>query len=171
VRPVAKAGIVVGGYVAALATASAILAIYVAATSGPDREVYAGMFAFGDSLLFLAAFGVAAVPATGAALFFFRPYAPFWQALSAGALAVATTALAALFYYLAPQAAARVAVFRTWSALAPLRVLSAPLLASFFLLSALLAPNRSFKSALAVAGAIEAAVFVCVAFMWFHPAQ
>ena len=66
-RPAAKAGIVVAGYVAAVAVASLVLRVYIAATSGPDRQTYGGMYAFGDSLLFLGVAGVAAIPATGAA--------------------------------------------------------------------------------------------------------
>src|SRR5438045_8405183 len=72
-RPIAKAGIVAGGYVAAFAVARLVVSIYVASTSGPDRQTYGAMFGFGDMLLFLAVFGLAAVPATAAALFFLRP--------------------------------------------------------------------------------------------------
>ena len=52
-RPFAKVGLVGAGYIGAFALASAVLTVYVAATSGPDRQGYDGMFAFGDSLLFL----------------------------------------------------------------------------------------------------------------------
>ena len=60
-RPAVKVSLVVAGYVVAFLIAFAVVAVYVAATSGPDRQASAGMFAFGDSLLFLAVFGVAAV--------------------------------------------------------------------------------------------------------------
>ncbi len=69
--PRIKVAAVLGGYVVAFLIASAVVAVYVAATSGADRQAYGAMYAFGDSLLFLAVFGVAAVPATAAALFFF----------------------------------------------------------------------------------------------------
>jgi hypothetical protein len=120
------------------------------------------MYDFGDSLLFLAVFGVAALPPTVAALFFLRPHPLFWKVSSIGALAMAATAVAALFACLAPGA------FRTWSALAPLRVFLAPLMALLFLLSALFAPTRSFKRTFAIATAIEATLFVSVAFTWFY---
>lgn len=71
-RPVAKAGLVALGYVAALAVTLLVAGIHLAETSGPDAQ--GGMSAFGDSLMFLAVFGLAAVPATGAALFFLRPH-------------------------------------------------------------------------------------------------
>jgi hypothetical protein len=73
-RPFVKAGFVAIGYVAAFAIAWLIVGMYVAATSSPDRQ--GGMSAFGDSLLFLAVFGLAAVPATGAALFCRLPSLP-----------------------------------------------------------------------------------------------
>jgi hypothetical protein len=47
------------------------------------------LFAFGDDLLFLGVFGVAAVVPSGAALFFLRPYRTFWLGLSVAALVVA----------------------------------------------------------------------------------
>lgn len=65
-----KMALVACGYVAAFLFAFAILAVYTASTSTPDRSASSGMSAFGDSLLFLAVFAVAAIPATGAALFF-----------------------------------------------------------------------------------------------------
>jgi len=63
-KPAAKLGIVAAGYVVALAIAALVTSVYVASTSGPDRQTYGGMYAFGDSVLFLGVFGVAAIPAT-----------------------------------------------------------------------------------------------------------
>ena len=63
--------------------------MYIAATNVPDRQVYGAMYDFGDSLLFLGTLGLAAVPATGAALFFLRGRPAFWKILSISALAIA----------------------------------------------------------------------------------
>ena len=164
----AKIALVVCGYVGALLVASAIVAVYVAATSGPDRQAYSGMYAFGDSLLFLAVFGVAAVPATGSALFFLRPYPSFWRVLSVVAPAIAATGLAAFVVYFAAQTAGAGSLLHSWSGLAVLRILVAPLLALAFLLSGLFASSRSSRIALFVAALIEAAVFAGVALMWFR---
>ena len=164
----AKIALVVAGYVGALLVASAIVAVYVAATSGPDRQAYSGMYAFGDSLLFLAVFGVAAVPATGSALFFLRPYPSFWRVLSVVAPAIAATGLAAFVVYFAAQTAGAGSLLHSWSGLAVLRILVAPLLALAFLLSGLFASSRSSRIALFVAALIEAAVFAGVALMWFR---
>ena len=72
VRSSSQTLLVITGYGGALIVASVVVSIYVAATNGPDRQDSAGMYAFGDAILFLAIFGVAAIPATGAALFFLR---------------------------------------------------------------------------------------------------
>jgi len=168
-RPLAKVGLVGAGYVGAWAIASAVVIAYVAATGGPDRQNYAGMYAFGDSLLFLAVFGAAAAVPGGAALFFLRPYRLFWRALSVAALVAATTALAAFVDYLASHGSDAHSLANAWSPLAVLRILIAPLLALTFLVSAVMAPSRGPRLALLVATAIEASVSVCVAFIWFHP--
>ena len=168
-RPSVKVGLVVAGYLGAFLVAFSVVAIYVVATSGPDRQAYGGMYSFGDALLFLAVFGVAAVPATAAALFFLRSYRPFWLVLSVVALCIAATSLAALIDYVAQRTADAGSILHTWSALAPLRILNAPLFALVFLLSGLFAPNRSSRIALLVATAIEVVAFASVAFIWFRP--
>jgi len=163
--PRIKVASVLGGYAAAFLIAFAVVAIYVAATSGPDRQTYAAMYDFGDSLLFLAVFGVAAVPPTAATLFFLRPYRSFWFGLCVAAIAIAVTGVAACLEFLAARAAFRTgSVLQAWSAFAVLRILVAPLFALTFFLSGLFAPKRSFGIALLAAGVTEAAVFI----RWFY---
>jgi len=166
-KPVAKAGVVAGGYVGALAVAWAVVAIYIARTSGPDRDTYAAMFEFGDSLLFLAVFGIASIPATAAWLYFLRPYRTFWRVLSVASLAVATTAAAAFFNFVQQRHAAA-GPLSFWSTLAILRILGAPLFALAFLLSGLFAPSRKARVPLFIATAIEAAVVFFYALVWIH---
>jgi hypothetical protein len=168
-RAAAKVGLVAGGYLGAVLVAVAVVAVYVAYTSGPDRDVSSGMYAFGDSLLFLAVFGLAAVPATGAALFFLRANRTFWRVLSIAALAIAATSLAALVEYVAAQGADRGSVHHSWSALAVLRILVAPLFALAFFLSCVFSPDRVPRIALLVASLVEATVFASVALLMFHP--
>ena len=169
-RAAAKVGLVAAGYVGAFLVASAVVAVYVASTSGPDRQTYGAMYDFGDSLLFLAVLAVAAVPATGAALFFLRPHRSFWLAICVAAPAVAVTALVAMIEYVAGQGAGA-AAHTSWSALAVLRILASPLFAGAFFLSALLAPGRAFRLVLFTAGLIEMVVCGWVAVTWFHPFQ
>ena len=52
-----KFGMVLAGYVAAVLVANAAVAVRIANTSGPDAQASAGMYAFGDGLLFIAVFG------------------------------------------------------------------------------------------------------------------
>jgi hypothetical protein len=166
-RPAAKAGIVVAGYVAAVAVAWIALRVYIASTSGPDRQAYGGMYAFGDSLLFLGVAGVAAIPATGAALFFLRSHRGFWRFLSIGGLATAATAILAAVLFLAMRSATGHGVLDAWAMVTPLRILAAPLLALFFVLCGLFAPTRSARLCLASAAAIEVLSFVSVASTWW----
>src|SRR5262245_37569935 len=104
-RLLIKVGLVAAGYIGAFAIAWAVVAVHIATTQGPDRRDYAAMFDFGDTLLFLGAFGLAAVVPTGAALFFLRPYRWFWRALSIAAMAMAATAAAAFVVMLVGRGA------------------------------------------------------------------
>lgn len=145
--------------------AVAAVALYVTATSGPDRQTYAAMYDFGDSLLFLAVFGVVGVVPTGAALYFSRPHRGFWRMLSVVALTVAATGLAAVIAYLAAGAAAAGSALRGWAAVGVLRMLVAPMFGLVFLLAGVFAPTRASRIALVVATLIEVAIVV----VWFQP--
>jgi hypothetical protein len=168
VRVRGKAGFVAAGYLGAFLIASVAVAVQVAWTSGPDLQMYSGMYAFGDSLLFLAVFGVFALMPTGAALFFLRSHLSFWRALSALALAIATTGMAALFIYVGARDPHASAGLQYWSTYAILRILISPLLAAAFLLALLLAPTRRLRAALLLTTLAETAVSVSVAAMWVH---
>ena len=165
-RAAAKVGLVAAGYVGAFVIAYVVVAVYIFSTSGPDRQTYAAMYDFGDSLLFLAVFVVAALPATAAALFFLRPHRSFWLALCVVVPAVALTALVALIEYVGAKGAAH----NSWSAVAAaLRILASPLFAGAFFLSALLAPGRAFRLVLFGATLIEMLVCGWMALTWFLP--
>jgi hypothetical protein len=120
-KPFLKVGVVAGGYMAALIVASAAVGIRLASTSGPDAQASSGMYAFGDALLFVAVFGVAALVPTGAALFFLRPYRHFWTVLSAFGLGIAVTGLAAAILFAIGRHAAPSPI-ATWAGLSVLRV-------------------------------------------------
>jgi hypothetical protein len=156
VRAPAKLGLVTIGYVGAFAIASAAVMIHMVATSGQGSD---GMLAFGDSVLFLVVFGVAAVPATAAALYFLRPYPTLWRVLAGSALALGVTGVAALLVYLADQTAAPGSTIQLLGGLALLRTIVAPLFALTFLLSGLFAPDRPERIALFAATMVEALVF------------
>jgi len=133
-RSVVKAGLAGAGYVAALAIALAVVAIHMVVTNGQGAQASGGMYAFGDCLLFVAVFGVAAVPAACVSLFFLRQCPPFWLVLSVIAPGMAVTGLAALFDYVVARTADPHSALYAWSGVALLRILAAPLLGmSFFL--------------------------------------
>jgi hypothetical protein len=159
--------VVFGGYGFALVAALAVTGAHVVATSGPAWQGSSGMLAFGDTALFAGVFGVAAMPATCAALFFLRPVRRFWHVASIVALAIAATALVALVYYLVSPGTSAVG---PWSGLALIRILLAPLLSATFLLALLFAPTRPPRLALLAASIVEAGVFVWAALAWWRSA-
>ena len=163
-----KVGLVVTGYVVAFLFAFVVVAIYAAYISGPDMAT-SGMYAFGDGLLFLAVFAVAAILPTGAALFFLGSSRIFWIAIAVIAPTIAATGVAALVVYFAARGAESNSMLHAWSALAVLRILVAPLFGLVFFLCALFAPDRSARMAPLVSALVEAVVFVCVGLIWSQP--
>lgn len=156
VRAPAKLGLVVVGYIGAFAIASAAVMLHMVSTGGQGSD---GMLAFGESVLFLGVFGIAAVPATAAALYFLRPYPTLWRVLAGVALAVGVTGVAALLAYLADQSATASSTVRLLGGLALLRIVAAPLCGLTFLLSGLFAPDRPERIALFASTMVEALVF------------
>jgi hypothetical protein len=161
-----KVILVLAGYLLALVIAWVVVTIYVASTGGPDRQTYGAMFAFGDSILFLGVFALASLPATGAALFFLRPYEIFWRVLAVGAVAIAVTGIIVLVDMLASRNGTAGALLGQWSMVSPIRVFAAPALALVFFLCGWFAPTRFTRIAFFGATAVEAVVFAWVALMW-----
>jgi hypothetical protein len=167
-KPILKVGVVAVGYLAALLVASAAVGIRLANTSGPDGQASSGMYAFGDALLFVAVFGVAALVPTGAALVFLRPYRRFWTVLSVFGLGVALTGFAAAALF-AIGRHAEPSPLATWAGLSVLRILVAPLFALTFLVCAVLSQYRVPRLAFLAATVVEAAVSAYGGFVWFVP--
>jgi hypothetical protein len=65
-----KLGLVLGGYAAALLLAWGVVRLQGIVSSRPDQQASGGMSAFGDALLFLGVFVMAAIPPTAALLYF-----------------------------------------------------------------------------------------------------
>lgn len=157
------------GYGAAFLIASAVVAIRVANTSGPDAQASSGMYAFGDFALFVAVFGLLALAPTGAALYFLRPYRRLWVVLSSLALVAALTGVAAVLLYALGRHAVAPSALATWAAFSVLRILLAAVLAPAFLVFALLSAHRSPRFALLAATVLEVAVAAYAGFVWFLP--
>jgi hypothetical protein len=167
-RPLCKISLVLSGYAIAFGIATVVVAMRVAATSGPAWQAYSGMLAFGDSGIFLAIFGLAAIPPTTAALVFLRSYHSFWRIASLVAACIAATGIASVIAYFMFRTDNVGSISSTLAMLSPLRILLAPLFAGFFLLTSILAPVRSYRRVLLSAAIVELVVFTTVALVWFH---
>ena len=163
-----KVSLIACGYVGAFLLASAVVAVRVAATSGPVAQASSGMYAFGDAVVFAGVFGVVALVPTGAGLFFLRSFRQFWTVLATFGLAVACTGLAATIFYAVGRGAAP-SLIATLAMVSVLRILIAPLLALMFLVCTVFAPRRTPRFALLAATLIEAAVTAYAAAIWFLP--
>ena len=165
-KPAAKVGVVLGGYAAAVLLALLVVRIYIGVTSGPSRDASSGMFAFGDTLAFLATFALAAVLPTSAALYFLRSRPGFWMPVAVIALFVAASSPIALFIHVGATPPGLGMPEPGWTTLATLRILMGPLCALGFFLAAVFAPVRRARLALLTAAAVELAVLAVVAFTW-----
>ena len=107
--------------------------------------------------------------ATGAALWFLRPYRRFWGAVAAVGLGVAATGLCAAVLFGVGRHAMTPSPLATWAAFSVLRILVAPLLALAFLVCGVLSPFRFARTACLTAAVTEAAVSAYGGFAWFVP--
>jgi hypothetical protein len=163
---VAKAGLILGGYAVALVLAVAAVTIRVALTGGPEADASSGMHAFGDVLLFVATFGLAALVPTAAALRLLHPDR-FWPVFATVALAVGAIGMAALVvFFMGARRSGPGSPLALGSAFAVLPLLAAPLLAPAFGLAGLLAPVRAARRKLFAAATIQAAVAAAAVLHW-----
>jgi hypothetical protein len=156
-----KVALILGGYVVALVVAGVVVAVWQSRTSGPDAQASAGMYAFGDMLLFVRVSGLLALVPTGFALHLLRPFGRFWTGLAAVSLAVAATGPLAVLL-VAPGRAGRLAggPLDLAGALGVLRLIPAPGLVVAFAVFAAFAPGRRPRLALFVATALGAVACV-----------
>jgi hypothetical protein len=167
--PFWKISMLLGGCVAAAALAFLAVAVRVATTRGADAQAASGMYAFGDSLLFVAVFGTVGLLPTGLGLIFLRPFRLFWLILSAGAVVIATTGVTALALFAVGRAATTSSSLSSWAALAVLRILPAPLFAVVFLIAGVISPQSATRRMLLAASGIELIVTGYAGFVWLYP--
>jgi hypothetical protein len=163
-----RLALVTAGYLAALVLAVVAVAAHSLLTDSTDPQASGGMSAFGDAVLFVFVFGLAALLPTAAALLFLRRAQGFWTFLSVGALLVAATAVVALVLYsVGKQAAAPDgSALEWWAGLSVLRLLLTPVLSAAFLLCLLLAPDQRSRRKLFVAMAAEGSAGAIVILYW-----
>ena len=137
-------------------------------TQGPDAQASAGMYAFGDFMLFVAVFGIAALLPTGLGLYYLRPVRFFWTFLAIAALpVVATGPVCAVSVELMRHLRNAPSFLQTGAALGVLQLLGAPLLAAWLLLCACLAPTRFPRWTMLGATIVEGLVATYALFHWF----
>ena len=158
-RALGKIGLVIAGYISAILVAALSTWAYIKLTDTPERELSAGMYGFGDSLVFLAVFGLAAVPATSLALFFLRQNRWFWRICSTIAATLAATGLVSIIAYVAGRTAPNSTWIGSLATFSPLRLLAAPLFGGADFLSGIFAPERPLRVRFFVCTLIEGAIF------------
>jgi hypothetical protein len=84
VNNLAKISVVLAGYLAALLAACTAVYVRILNTQDAMAQASAGMYAFGDFLLFVVVFGTLSLAPTALALFFLRRVEKFWTGLSYG---------------------------------------------------------------------------------------
>ena len=158
-----KPGAVLAGYVAAFLVAGA--ALYLRELRMPaEAKASAGMYAFGDLILFVEVFGVSAIVPTALALYFLRPFRELWLVFSIGCLTLAVTGLvAAVVVIWAHSLHTDAGVWQALASAGILRTLVSPMLAPSFLASVLVAPTWRCRWILLAATAMEGAAFAS----WF----
>jgi hypothetical protein len=170
-KPV-KIGIVIGGYILALAGASAATYIQELSTRGTDPQASQGMFAFGQSMLFLLVFGGLALIPTVLAVYFLRSSEKFWNGFAVLCLAfsitgiivvIANAMMNANLLHISNSSAAVVSLFGV------LRAFGAPLLIVGFLVLAVIAPSRRPQIFLLASAGLEilGELYVLVSFLLF----
>lgn len=155
-RPI-KLGLVLGGYAAAWLVAGAAVYVRQLNTQDADAQPSAGMYAFGDLLLFLFVFGTLQLVPTGLALCFLRRWGPFWTVFSLAAVALAMTGLVATLAVAMASTQPPRSLCGAAAAFGVLRMLAAPLLASVLVLATLIAPAGRPRWGLWAATLIEVA--------------
>jgi len=165
-RPIAaKLALLGAGYVLAFLVASGVVAVHVALTLGPDRDLYGGMHAFGDLLLFLVVFGAAAIAPTAASVFLLRHSALFWAIATTFALALAATYLASVAaWFLALHFPGSIPEHTIWEAITIPVFVTSPFLFACFL-GATLAAAGAYRFLLALAAAMQG-VCASYALVW-----
>ncbi|HLK37637.1 MAG TPA: hypothetical protein VKU41_12845 [Polyangiaceae bacterium] len=158
VRRLARWALVLGGYVGAALLAGVALAVRQASVDPLAASAAGGMYAAGDTMLYLGVFGMASLAPTGLALYLLRDTGRLWAALAGTSVAIAATAPLAVLAY---------ALDRSWiGGLSVLRLLASPLLAAGFSLGFLICPRpptpgrRTFLFAAAIEGSVTLVVIL-----------
>lgn len=155
-RPIAKTGIVAGGFLAALAAACAAMNLRQTLNAADPAQ---GMQAFGDLILGVAVFSVLASIPAGLGLYWLRPLTRFWNILRVAALAYSATGVMALLISWPLRAA-----LGNWALLGDVRFALLPVTSIAWATCVLFAPATRlrwmFLGAVLLDGSLFAAVII-----------
>lgn len=138
------------GYLAAWALGSVAVWWKNRGISLADQTASSGMFAFGDSVTFLAVASLVSIAPTIYLLGMIDPGSRFWRVTSKASLLVASSAWLAGLLWLLPLGT----TLRGWQMAAPLRFFCAPLFLALYAPGAFQASDES-KSRFRIASGIE----------------
>jgi hypothetical protein len=164
-----RVGIVVVGYVAAVATAVVAAWLYDVRVSALPYDTSGGMYAGGQMLTSLAAFLVVALVPTALALWFLRANRMFWNAVAVVSLAFAGLGLIAVLAPLGYRTPSQNIGTMLLELLGLAQLLGVPLWIVAFVVFAFLAPHREARRVLIATIGIELVIGVCAIVHWFVP--
>lgn len=134
-HPLGKVGILFAGFVLAAGAAGLAVAIRQHFEDPAAAQASSGMYAFGDMILGLGVFSLAALAPLGLALYWLRASAGFWPVLAWGAVLFAVTGPVGLLL----SGPMRLAI-GNWALLGDARIGLMPLCAPAWLVCGLFAP-------------------------------
>jgi hypothetical protein len=161
-RPSARVGTVLLGFVVALVLAWVAVMLRQRATQSAEAQASSGMYAFGDFVLGVAVFAAVAVVPTGLALAWLRPVAWFWSVTVGTAMLWTFTGCLALVAAIAASGSTP-----PWLSGAHARIGIMPLSALAFGTTALFAPRLRHRWLLLATALTDAALFAGVVFVKF----
>lgn len=161
-RPAAKTGLVILGFLLAFAAAWIVVAVRIHFTQGPEAQASSGMYAAGDSILGIGVFGLLSLIPLAFALYWLRPVERFWTILGWIAATAAFSGFVAL--------GARMLATdwkNPWLILADARIALMPLTSLAFATCAIFAPQPRFRWKLLIAAVSDVVVISGIVLVQF----
>ena len=163
----AKIGIVVGGYVAAIAAANVAAWSYNRWAAAQPYDTSGGMYAAGEGMQALGAFLLVALVPTLLWLWFLRHNERFWNFVGMAAVAFAGVGLAAVVVVMTLRDSVTSAWGALFSVLGLAQLLGVPFWFAAFALFAVIAPPGRPRRKMVTAIALEGVIGVCALMHWF----
>ena len=163
----AKIGVVIGGYVVAVAAAMLAGWLYDAHMARMPYDTSGGMYAEGETLTALPVFFLVALVPTLLGLWFVRRHTGFWNLVAIGSLTFAAVSLAAVLVTMKLRASSPNLGLMFVELLGLAQLLGMPLFFLAFVLFSVVAPTPLARRRLRIAVTLEAVIGVCAVLHWF----